>query len=81
MDAVRVCLLKALLPYRQNAGMACDKIAQIAFRSHVGCYLNSGVGFCQVITSLDNLHGLYKVYEVKDFFGEYSKQAWAQVEN
>lgn len=47
--------------------MTCEKLREIAFNSHVPCYIVGGKGICNIIVSLKNPAGLVKVYEFEDF--------------
>ena len=76
VDAVRKCLMKKLAPSYKR-GSDCAQIKRKAFATHVGCYVNSGIGFCKML--LTNKVALYKVYEFKDFGGKGSLAALWQV--
>ena len=71
--------MQALLHRRLIPDMTCDKLAAIAFHSHVDCYLDSGDGFCEIIKSDDNFGALYNALKLEDFLGKYGNQAILQV--
>ena len=76
-----MCLMKHILPHTRKPGIKCDRISEIAFNSHVDCYIKSGAGICDVAKSPTNRQALLKVYEFEDFFGPEWKRAWKQVNN
>ena len=78
-DEVRVCLMQALLHPRLIPGMTCDKLAAIAFHSHVECYEKSGDGFCDIIKFDDNFDALYDSLKLEDFMGKFGNQAKLKV--
>ncbi|KAJ3102398.1 hypothetical protein HDU97_000605 [Phlyctochytrium planicorne] len=52
---VMSCLQGHLIPTLGNANATCDAIRKDAFKSHAGCYLNTGISICD-IPILDWLH-------------------------
>ena len=78
VNEVRKCLMKAVAPFYKGAH-DCDTIKRIAFESHVGCYLKSSVGFCNMAQDTSNWDALWAVYEVNDFVGPDAAAAWKQV--
>ena len=67
--------MNKLLPHVSKE-KTCKQIRNTAFDSHVGCYVRSGPGICSV--GLNNKLNLWKVYEIKDFFGGDFVAAWKQ---
>lgn len=71
--------MRKIYPYTFQKGITCNQLKEIAFDSHVDCYLNSGKGICGVFWSKSNAAALWKVYEAQDFFGEDWNLAFKQV--
>lgn len=46
-------------------------------QNHVRCYVENG--FCDVMKQVVNWDGLWKVYEIKTFFGRFWQESWSQV--
>ena len=63
IDKVRKCLQVALVP-TLGAGLSCEEVKRIAFRSHPGCYADNGL--CDLLFT----DWLKILYTVRQAFGD-----------
>ena len=71
--------MHALLDLRLSPDMTCERLAPIAFYSHVGCYLQSGIGFCDIVNTGSNFQVLFEGLDLMDFTGRYGVEIVKQV--
>jgi len=63
IDKIRKCLQVALVP-TLGAGLTCEQVKQVAFKSHPGCYVNNG------LCDLPFTDWLKILYTVRQAFGD-----------